>query len=454
MTTSRLVEPIDVPEAVTEPGVTTRELLGGGTVLAVAMVAANAGNYILNLLLGRWLTPPEFADANLMVTLMLTLTSIALCLQLVAAHFTGVVDRDHAGDGGDAEGRSAGLARTLRRAGWSAGVLTALLLAAPAVLWQHIFHTGSWVPFVVLGAGMPFYLVQAVGRGVMQGRLQFRPLAATFLIEMVIRVGTGVVLVAAGLGVNGATIALSCSFVGTWIAVRLLAGRAPRPVAAGVTTRQIRVYAGSVSVLLVGQIIANNSDVLIAKAYFTPHAAGIYSAVALVGRAVFFLSWSVATVVFPAVAARHARGGATGSLLRGSLIAVAAIGAVCTLAALTAGGPVLKVVLGPDYDRLSGPLAAYAAMTTLFAMANLVASHTLSLGRNSDAWLLVGGSVLQVLVLLGLARYHSVIHLIIGQAAVMALLVAVMGGAAVHRHRHRGPQGEPVPAAAGLEQAT
>ena len=46
-----------------------KALLAGGTMLAVAMTAANAGNYLLNLVLGRWLTPAQFADANLMVTL-------------------------------------------------------------------------------------------------------------------------------------------------------------------------------------------------------------------------------------------------------------------------------------------------------------------------------------------------------------------------------------------------
>lgn len=430
MTTHRAGQQLEAAEAVTEPGASARELLSGGTILGVAMVVANAGNYVLNLLLGRWLSPDQFADANLMVTLMLTLTSIALCLQLVAAHFVGVVDRHTGADrvADDAAYRSAALARTLRTAAWCVGLATALVLAGPAIFWQHIFHTASWVPFVVLGAGMPFYLVQAVGRGVMQGRLRFQPLAITFLIEMAVRVGLGVALVSTGLGVTGATIALSCSFVGTWFTVRLLSGREQIGPSSGVSAAQIRGYAGSVSVLLVGQIIANNSDVLIAKAFFSTHAAGIYSAVALVGRAVFFLSWSVATVVFPAAAARHARGGATGSLMRGSLVAVSLIGAVCTLAAWTVGGSVLQVVLGPDYAGLSGPLAAYAGMTTLFAVANLVASHTLSLGKNNDAWLLLAGSLVQVVVLLVLAGRHSIIHLILGQAVVMALLAVIMGG--------------------------
>ena len=399
-----------------------RALLAGGTVLALAMVIANVGNYALNLLLGRWLTPAEFSDANLMVTLMLTLTSIALCLQLVSARFIGIHDT-----AGEPE-RSDELARTLRRWGLFAGVVTGLLLAGPSVWWRQIFHTGSAWPFVILGLGMPFYLAQAVGRGVMQGRMRFRPLALTFVVEMVVRLGAGVLLVSLGFGVGGATFALTASFVATYVAVSMLGGRAAgssgRTAGPPQDLALVRSYAGLVSILLIGQIIANNSDVLVAKAFFAPSDAGVYAAVALVGRAVFFLSWSVATVVFPAVAARHAGGGDTRGLLRGGIAAVLAIGLLCTVGAAVVGGPVLGVVLGPAYSGLSGYLAAYAAVTTMFAVANLVASHDLSQGRVGRCWLLLAASVLQVVLLL--LWHEGMAPLIRAQGVAMAVLLVSM----------------------------
>ena len=41
----------------------------------MATMLASAGNYVLNLMLARWLEPAEFADANLMLTLMLLVTA-------------------------------------------------------------------------------------------------------------------------------------------------------------------------------------------------------------------------------------------------------------------------------------------------------------------------------------------------------------------------------------------
>ncbi|QWT24312.1 oligosaccharide flippase family protein [Subtercola sp. PAMC28395] len=409
-------------QAVTDSKVSGR-LIGGGALLAIAMVVANAGNYILNLFLGRVLTPAEFSDANLIVTFLFSLTSIALCLQLVAARF--IARADQLGFSGDSDL----LARRLRLVALLAGVVTGAVLAIAAPFWSTIFHTASALPFVILGVGVPFWLVQAVGRGVMQARLMFAPLALSFVVEMVVRLGLGIALVTAGFGVDGATVALSVSFVVTCIVVLISSRSHSDTMGPGIDYAEVRAYAWLVSVLLLGQIIANNSDIFVAKAFFTPTDAGIYAAVALVGRAVFFLAWSVATVVFPVVARRHAAGVESSAVLRGGILAVLAIGVACTLGAFWIGGPALGIILGPAYSQLSVPLAAYAAMTTLFAVANLVASYRLSQSRVTESALLLGASVLQLILIL---IWHSdMATLIAMQFIAMSLLVVVLGVRAI-----------------------
>ena len=66
----------------------SQDLVRGGVMLAGAMAVANAGNYVVNVGLGRWLSPAEFADANLMVTVFLLVTAFAIGLQFVAAKAT------------------------------------------------------------------------------------------------------------------------------------------------------------------------------------------------------------------------------------------------------------------------------------------------------------------------------------------------------------------------------
>lgn len=391
-------------------------LVAGGTLLFLAILVTNAGNYLLNLLLGRWLTPAEFSDANLMVTLMLTCTSVSLCLVLVTARFVGI--RDAAGRSADADL----LARSLHHWALIGGLAIGCVLAGGSPLWSNLFNTGSAWPFVILAVGMPFYLKCAVGRGVLQGRLRFAPMAMTYLVEMGVRLGLGTSLVLLGLGVDGATAALSLSLVAAWGTVALVSRhRAGRPAAGVADMTGVRTYAAFVSVLLIGQIFINNGDVLISKIFLTPYDAGLYSAVALVGRGVFFLSWSVAIVVFPVVARRHAQGQAGQHILTGGVLAVLGMGAACALGALFVGGPVLGIVLGPDYAGLSAPLAVYAAATTLFAVANLVASHHLATHRIRESWVVLAGAGVQTILLL--IWHHSMAQLITAQLVAMSLLL-------------------------------
>jgi O-antigen/teichoic acid export membrane protein len=396
-----------------------KQLASAGAVLTGAMLVANAGNYAVNIALGRWLSPALFADANLMVTLMLLVTAIAVSLQLITARYAGI---DHAM--GTVE-RTPPLVRWLGRLAAAGGAVVGLALVAGAPLWHDVFRTRSSWPFAILGVGMPCYLVQAVHRGKLQGKLAMRPLALTFIVEMVVRVAVAVTLVALGFGVEGATIGLTASFVATWLIARHLAGRPENVAMPAALRRDVSAYARPIALLLLGQIVINNGDVLIAKHYLTSDRAGVYSAIALIGRAVFFLSWSVATTLFPAAAQRHAAGHDTNRLLRAGAATVTVMGMACAGGAWWLGSPVLGTVFGPAYDGVGRELSLYALATTMFAVANLAASHHLSAGRSLEARIVLAGGAVQTVLLM--AWHRSIGGLIRAQLVSMAILLLAIG---------------------------
>lgn len=414
-----------------DSGTDNKALLAGGSVLALAMFAANGGNYLLNVALGRWLSPPEFADANLMVTLMLLVTAIAVSLQLIAARFAGI----NVVSGTAEETRA--MARGLER--WAAvgGVGFGLLLAVGSPMWADFFNVESAWPFVILGLGMPAYLVQAVGRGVLQGQLEFRALAGTFVKEMLVRVTLGIGLVALGFGVIGATSALTASFIATWIAVKLALGWHGETKVRSRLSKEVLAYAGPVGVLLLGQIIINNGDVLISKQGLEPTEAGVYAAVALVGRAVFFLSWSVATTIFPAAAQREEAGEESNGLLYAGLGAVAVLGVCAVIGARLLGGTVLGRVFGEAYADVSSQLALYALATAVFAMANLIVSHYLALGHLREALIMLVGGGIQTILLLSAER--TIDDLIQAQVIAMFILFAAVFASHGARSLKRSP---------------
>ena len=413
--------PIDREEIERRTG--GKALLAGGTILAVAMMAANAGNYGLNVLLGRWLGASEFADANLMVTLMLLATAIAISLQLIGSRFAS----QHSAAGTNE--RADQLARWLEIRAAAVGIAVGGGLVVGAPFLSDFFQTASAWPFAILGAAMPFYLAQGVGRGVLQGRLQFGALAMTFVVEMLVRLTISVGLVAAGAGVEGATAGLSISFVVTWLAVR----RAEGPRAAGKAPvselRDIITYTGPVAVLLAGQIIINNEDVLIVKRLFEPEVAGAYAGVALIGRAVFFLSWSVVTTIFPATTQREEAGANPAKLVAFGLAAVGGICAVTVAGAAFAGELILGQVFGDEFVDVARYLPWYAFATSMFAIANLMASYELSIGRTLGPRLILAGAGFQTLLLFLLSSdLDGVIRAqVIGMVSLAVVCLVVIG---------------------------
>lgn len=396
-------------------------LVTGSALLLVSTTIVNLGNYLFNLILGRWLGPADFADLSLIVTFMLVLTLITATLQTVVAKFSAAYSAE------EEIGRIAGLRGWSVKWAWVAGALMAAALILGATPLQRFFHTASTWPFVLLGVGIPIYFVQGVDRGILQGQLRFLLLSASYQAEMWARLIVGIGLVALGWSVNGAVAALTLSFVATWLVARLGA----RDLPAGVVyrpadQREALLFAGPVSLALIGQILINNSDVLIVKHFFPPVDAGHYAALALIGRIVFFATWSVVTVLLPAVAQRHQKGLPHRRYLWLSLAAVLAVSVGVTGGAFLFPGLIVGILFGSAYLSIAPLLGLYAVATTLYSLANVVITYRLSIGNGQGGSLAVIGGAAQVVALWFL--HSSLQEVVVVQIALMSgLLVALLG---------------------------
>lgn len=369
-------------------------LVTGSALLLVSTTIVNLGNYLFNLILGRWLGPADFADLSLIVTFMLVLTLITATLQTVVAKFSAAFSADEEID------RVSGLRRWSVRWGWISGVVLAVGLIGGAAQLQSFFHTASAWPFILLGVGIPVYFAQGVDRGILQGQLRFLLLSASYQAEMWVRLIVGIGLVALGWSVNGAVGALTLSFVGTWLVARLGARGLPADARFSKTDQRAALaFAGPVGAALIGQILINNSDVLIVKHFFPPVEAGHYAALALIGRIVFFATWSVVTVLLPAVAQLHQKGLPHRRYLWMSLGAVLAVSVIVTGGAFFFPQLVVGVLFGEAYLSIAPLLGLYAVATSLYSLANVVITYRLSIGNGRGGTLAVIGGVAQVTAL-------------------------------------------------------
>ncbi|MFT4988430.1 MAG: O-antigen/teichoic acid export membrane protein [Acidimicrobiales bacterium] len=381
--------------------------------LASAMLVASAANYLLNVFLARWLLPDEFGDANLMVTLMLATSAVAAALQLLTARRISTAD---------AETAKATRRISLRRA-WMIGGGIGFLAISGAPALRDVTSSASALPFVILGIGIPFYLTQAVERGVLQGELRFKRLALTFMVEAATRLGATLGAVTLGFGVVGATTGLSVSFVASWLAAR--PSRAARAGTSATVTRAAedgaaRRAATATSILLVAQIIINNGDVVLAKVLFDAEAAGIYAVVALVGRGVFFLSWSIVMAAFPMAARDGGR-----QVVRQAVVGVAGVSAVATTVVAVVMPHATAIVFGTEYSSASGEFGRYAIATSMFAVANVIATLELASGRGRTAAVVLTGAFAQTAILMFASSTRAMVDI---QIVTMSIVAAAVIG--------------------------
>ena len=396
-------------------------LLTGSALLFISATLVNAGNYLFNLLLGRWLGPAAFADLSLVVTLFLVTSFITAGLQTPAARFGALFAADH-----DLQGLADVRRWGKRRAGWI-GVGLMLVLALGAPLWASFFSTASLWPFVIFGIFIPFYMLQGVDRGLLQGRTKFGWLAVTYQTEMWSRLAISLILVALGFGINGAVFGIGLSFVAAWFVARRVGRDMPaaQPLAQDMS-KEILLFTAPVLVAQLGQILINNSDILIVRRFFTAEEAGAYAALALIGRMVFFATWSIVTAMFPIVAQRFRRGEAHRPLYYLSLgIVLAGSLAIIGVTALFPT-QIVHLLFGEAYASIAPLLWVYAVATMFYALANVVINYRLSIGSTGGTYLAITAGVAQVTFLW--VWHDSLAQVVWIQVWLMAILFVVLLG--------------------------
>ena len=391
------------------------KLASASALLMLSMTVVNAGNYIYNLIMGRWLGPSLFADLSLIVTLLLVVTFLTAPIQMTAARYSAI----HTADGD--EKTLASLRRFIWFVALGLGLMLTVFFAILAPALKSFFHTKSFLPFIIFGAALPFAMLQSVERGMLQGRTNFKILAVSYQVEMWSRLLVSILLVALGLSVNGAVIGISLSFVFTWLVARsAVTGLRSRENISKEMRAELLAFAAPVLVSQLGQILINNSDVILVKRFFEASDAGRYAALALIGRIVFFATWSVVTTMFPIVAQKQKMGEPHAHLLWISLGIVAGVSLPIVLLTLFVPEWVVSILFGDKYLSIANLLWFYALATTLYAMGNVVINYRLSLGMGRETGFAIAAGIAQVL---GVIFFHqSLAQVVYVQVIVMATL--------------------------------
>lgn len=410
-------------------------LLNGSMIMLLGTALVSLINFGYNVVVAQMLGPAQFGHTSAAVTLLMLASAITLSFQLVCAKF---VARNEG-----AAARSAVYGRLMSRA-WVVGIgLALLMLLSSGIISNYLRMPTRWI-VIALACGIAVYVPLGVKRGGMQGSCTFPKLAWNFVLESSVKFAGAVAVIflvkdytPVGPWVErvlGPAAASNAAVIGAVAAISLAIFAAyfvPR------TNRELRSQPGDcvpanaregmqATIFFVGQVIINNIDILLVKHYFPPREAGLYAAVALVGRVLYFASWSLVSTMFPISAAAATRQERQKSLsvLVFPLLCVLGM-AVAFIVGLDVFAPtVIRIVFGSGFQEAQPLLSLYAAATGAYALSVVLMAFEMSRKIANTGWLQL---LFSGLVVIGIGMFHgSLRQVIVVQIVLMGLLFAAV----------------------------
>jgi O-antigen/teichoic acid export membrane protein len=392
-------------------------VLSGSAVMLTSSVFVGGMNLVYNFVVAHELGADKFGHASVVYTLLMLLSSVTLSFQLLCSKYVARSE--------SAEERVS-IYHVLHRWSWLCGISLGILLGVASTSISGYLNLPSQHLILLLAAATVFYVPLGVRRGFMQGTYDFRPLALNFSLEVIVKLVGAVVLIGP-YGVKGVVAAMTAS-----VAVAYVVG-VPRKQymgqQSGTTLRAGLGESVQAATFFVGQVIINNLDIILVKHFFDATDAGVYAAIALVGRVVYMLSWSVVSTMFPFSAGVRSGEKQRHAVLTTALGLVGGISSLFTLAVWIAPAGLWHALLGHGFpvgqhSFYSSLLVLYALTTSIYAFGIVLMTYEISHKIGNVSWVQLGFSGA---IIVGIYLFHSNLQeVILVQLALMLALLLVV----------------------------
>jgi O-antigen/teichoic acid export membrane protein len=411
---SPLREGNTLPEA---PAALRSLVVSGSLLLLAGSGLVGAANLLYNVAVARLLGPAGFGQAAAVYTLLMLMAAVTLSFQIVCAKLVANHSKP---------AEKAAIYSGLHRRAWRYGLGIGLLLILARNVFAQYLNLPSSGLIVLLGVGTAFYIPLGARRGGMQGTYAFHRLAANLILEGLVRLGGALLLIKLGMGVSGAVMASVAAVI-----VAYLFGWPPTQLRGDTRVRVDTSFREGLQAIVfcVSQVIISNFDIVLAKHFFPAEAAGLYAAVALVGRVVNMLAWSVVNTMFPVSAGTGSEEHRARPVLMTSLMLVSLVILLVVSGLWAVPSFIWNLVFGAQfqlfgYGPISSLLVLYAVTSGVYSLSTVIVAYEMSRKIANTAWLqLVFSGVLA----LGILMFHgSLRQLILVQLDVMLVLLFIV----------------------------
>jgi O-antigen/teichoic acid export membrane protein len=364
----------------------------GGWML-VATVVTGVSNYLSNVFVGRMLGPADYGIFTSLLSFSIIAGAFAGVVQTAVTYFVARLR----GKGNTAEIGALLVYLLKRLLLWGAvGAAVLSLCSKPLGTFLQISPLSITITCLSL---IPTAVLPVVN-GALGGLQRFGALGGVQISTAVFRLVAVAGLITLRLGVIGAVASLPLSSLAAFVLGMFFLGDVlrRREEAGERGTDGLLGYSINVALVTVCFAVLTYGDVIMVKSRFPPAEAGLYSAVATLGKLNLFPS-VVATLLMPKATEQHARGRSTTGLVRKSLLAVGLLCGGITIAFFLFATPIVGTFFGEQYLAFASLLGLYAFAMMLYSLVNVWLIYYLAINEKRYAYVLLIGSVLLIALL-------------------------------------------------------
>lgn len=392
-------------------------LLTGGAMVVAGTAVFQASNFAFNSIAARALGPVGYGDLAAVIGIVYLASPFFLSIQTVASRTATSLY---------AAGRARELRGMARFYGFRLGSAAAFV-GAFAVLFSgpvaQLLHLQSSIPVALLGGVFVLSTLSHLQRGVVQGLQRFGMFGLGSAVEGIAKIAAAVVILRwVWPSESGAVLAIvaasACSLAFNGAIVHKLPDTTERVLPVEHPYRYSFHTLGTL--VLLAMLLS--TDVIAANRYLSSQAAGLYAAVSLSGKTVFFATAALTTFAFPVFSHRQDRGEDSRRALFGLLAVVAVVCTAIVGIYLVAPTILVHAIFGSAYDQAARFVPWMAIAFAAYSILYLASMYLLSQRRP------IGASILGIFALAQLAGFR-LFHADIRQLVGVQLIV--LGAAAV-----------------------
>lgn len=391
-------------------------LLTGSFVMIIGSTLANVVNYLYHLLIGRLLGPSSYGE-------LVSLISISGIIGIIPSS-VGLVIVKYISQSTDKNAKESLISwLSIKTFQLSSIICIILLLISPLI--QQFLHISNFINVIgILLTGL-FSLPTFYNRAILQGLLMFKQHILSILSENLAKLFISIILVYIGFNVLGGVLGLLISTILGWFLTykylhKFITKKPKYPkVINSMFTDMLPIAVQSISLTLLF-----TSDLILVKHFFSSYNAGMYGALSIMGKIIFFSLSPIGVVMFPLVAKKASIKNNDERVILYSFLATLFCAMMILMFYWFFPELAIRLLYGEAFITASNLLIWFGLFMSLYTLCSLLINYHLALGRNRVVFLPL---IIALLQILGIWFYHqNLLNVIMISVSLTALLLACL----------------------------